>query len=204
MVQFSVPLKTAPQGKAKPSFTFSITDNAVLFAGSRNLSVPFSVCSTLINGFARLGRGGFFVGCAKGVDESFRFALSLSPHAREAFVACAFENRVKKNYGLYSVNVVPPEVPPKGALVRRTLWLVKNCSMAVIFPDNPQTGTWGKGSRLAFNSCIYQLKPVFIVSETPPPEAEYYRILPSDLFATVSGWWVVPHTCIEDGLCDDC
>jgi hypothetical protein len=204
MLQFSVPLKSPAHSGDRPNFTFSVSDNAVLFAGSRNVQLPNRVCSTIISGFARLGKANFLVGCAHGVDESFRAAFSRSAHAHEVFVACAFKNRVQNCNGLFAYHVVPPGVPPKGALVRRTLWLVKNCSMAVIFPDNPRTGSWGKGSRLAFNSCIYQLKPVFIVSETPPPETLYYNVLPSDLFATVSGWWVVPHTGMEGGLCDDC
>ena len=60
----------------------------------------------------------------------------------------------------------------------------------------------GPGSRLAYCSALYHLKPTFVVASRPPVAPAFCRVAAADLFATVDGYWVVPHT-FRDGLCDD-
>jgi len=202
MVQFSVPEKAGHSSQKKSFFNFSVSDNPVLFAGSRHLQVPQGLCTDLIKAFGRLDKG-FTVGCAKGVDQSFRYALSNSSYSKQTFVACAFKGRIKRSYGLFASLVVPEGMPPKGALVRRTLWLCKHCSMAVLFADDPLSNCWSKGSKLVFKSCLIQLIPLFVVTNNPPLETSFYKVLESSLFGVVSGFWAVPHPIIDGGLCDD-
>jgi len=206
MVTFSIPIKKK-EGEAfeqQQYFRFSVPEWSVLFAGSRYLKVSGRVCSELVESFAKLGFG-FYIGCANGVDRSFRRAVSESPHKNNCFVACAFPERTKSSYtyGLFASVVVPKNIPPKAALHRRTIWMVKRCSMVVLFPENPIDKSWGKGSRLVFRASMYHLKPVFVVSSTPPPKSIHYRIFPTSLFGVVDGWWVIPHLMEDGGTCDD-
>jgi len=202
MVKFSVPEKTAQQ--EQQFFSFSVKDNAVLFAGSRNASVPEHLAKGLVNAFARLGFG-FFVGCARGIDDRFRKALASSKYAERTFVACAFSKRVQRNMdtGLFASCVVPDGVPPKAALVRRTLWMVKRSSLVVLFPDDPETGNWGKGSTVVFNATVLQLKPLFVVSKAQPKPKGFYKVLPACFQGLVNGYWVIPHPIEKGGTCDD-
>ena len=121
MVQFSVPVKTAQ--KKECFFSFSVIENAVMFAGSRNASVTQRVANALIKSFARLGFS-FFVGCARGVDQCFRKALANSNYHSKTFVACAFAQRLNRSFGLFASVVVPKNVHPKAAFVRRTLKMI--------------------------------------------------------------------------------
>lgn len=205
MLTFSVPVKSITQGEDNTFYSFSLTHKAVLFAGSRNLTLPKQTCSCLIEAFARLGFG-FFVGCANGVDRSFRLAMADSSYQDKCFVACAFENRTKPaySYGLFASVVVPDNLHPKAALYRRTLWLVRRCAMILLLPENPfNNNRWGKGSSLAFRAAIFHLKPVFVVTGSPPKNSLLYRVLPSDLFGVVQGYWVVPHPIKKGGTCDE-
>ena len=211
MVTFNIPIKEA-DSKTKSSsnqkeaqfFSFSVPQISVLLAGSRYKAVPQNVCNSLVQALAKQGFS-FLVGCANGVDRSFRLAISKSQYHERCFVACAFRQRLKQyyTYGLFASVVVPKNIPPKAALHRRTVWMVKRCSMVVLFPDNPKDGSWGKGSRLVFKAALYNLKPMFIVSSTPPPRSIHYRVLKSNLFGVVEGYWVVPHPIEEGGTCDD-
>ena len=80
----------------------------------------------------------FLVGCADGVDCSFRRALAHSPYRERCFVACAFSGRRKRarSDGLFASVVVPEGLPPKAALHRRTLGMVKRCSLATRHPSH--------------------------------------------------------------------
>ena len=174
-----------------------------MFAGSRYGQIPQSTCKALINGLAHQGFG-FWVGCANGVDQCFRKALSESAYKDRTFVGCAFRKRVKvlSNYGLFASKVVPDSLSPKAALRRRTLWLVKRSCMVMLFPENPFDNlSWGKGSSLVFKAALYQLKPVFVVSSIPPEDSPDYRVLSSTIYG-VSGYWVVPHPVSDGGPCD--
>ena len=176
----------------------------MLFAGSRRGQVEQPVCRALVERFRRHGFG-FFVGCATGVDAAFRAALAHSACGPdEVFVGCAFGQRARRcrAEGLFASAVVPEGIPPNAALARRTLWLVKRSSLVVLFPERPADRQWGPGSRLAYRSALYHLKPTFVVASRPPVAPAFCRVAAADLFATVDGYWVVPHT-FRDGLCDD-
>jgi hypothetical protein len=201
MVQFQV--SQTHSVTSHQDVRFALAPGAVLAAGSRHGRVPAQVCSHLVDSFCSRAVG-FLVGCASGVDNSFRLALSRSEYVDFAFVACAFPNRIKKSYDLFASVVVPPGLSPAASLARRTLWMVKRCSMLLLFPDDPYTGTWGRGSTLAFNTCISQLKPAFVVTKIPPKKHPLYNLFPASLFGVVSGFWAVPHTIKDGGTCDDC
>jgi hypothetical protein len=198
MVSFQV--REAPAGQP---LCFSVQEAGVLLAGSRARQVPQSVCRLLVQGLGRRGFA-FLVGCAAGVDRSFRQALSQSRYAESALVGCAFRSRVRalSGYGLSACWVVPPGLSPKAALRRRTLWLVKRCCLAVLFPEDPCTGQWGPGSRLVYRSCLDQLKPLFVVCSAAPHQTEHVRVAGSTLYG-VKGYWVVPHPIEDGGPCDD-
>ena len=198
MVSFQV--GGAPAGGV---LRFSVPEAGVLVAGSRARQVPQSVCRLVVEGLGRQGFA-FLVGCAPGVDGSFRQALPGSRYAERTLVACAFRSRVRalSVSGLGACWVVPPGLSPKAALRRRTLWQVKRCCMAVLFPEDPCTGQWGPGSRLVYRSCLDQLKPLFVVCSTAPRQTEHVRVAGSTLYG-VRGYWVVPHPIADGGPCDD-
>jgi hypothetical protein len=203
MVTFSVSVRQ-PQGHGVPqSLRFSVPEAGVLLAGSRNREVAQLTCRTLIQGLAEAGFG-FLVGCAPGVDRSFRKALSVSPYTDRTLVGCAFGSRQRSvgNYGLSACLVVPEGLSPKAALRRRTLWLVKRACLVILFPEDPTTGQWGRGSRLACRATLDQLKPVFVVCSEKPKDSEHYQVAGSCLYG-VQGYWVVPHPISESGTCDD-
>ena len=201
MVKFSIPVS---QRDGKAYFSFSVPEISVLFAGSRYQVVPKKTCHKLVH---QLGRQGFsfFVGCAEGVDRSFRRVLAQSEFKDRCFVACAFAQRLKyfHSYGLFASVVVPKNLSPKAALHRRTIWMVKRCSLVVLFPENPRDKSWGKGSSLVFRASMYHLKPVFVVCSTPPRKSIHYRVVSSNLFGVVDGYWVVPHPISDGGTCDE-
>ena len=182
--------------------SFSVDTAGVLLAGSRHGQVPGTVCRSLLQGLAELNFS-FWVGCAPGVDYSFRKALSSLQYHNRVFIGCAFPSRVRSSSlcGLPGNLVVPFGLHPKAALRRRTLYLVKRCCMAVLFPEDPYSGRWGKGSTLVFRSILNQLKPVFVVCSDRPKQSLHYQVYKSDLFG-VSGWWVIPHP-TDEGTCDD-
>ena len=200
MVSFSVPVK---HGGSRFQFRFAVQKLGVLFAGSRHQEVPQSMCKALIQGLAGDGFS-FWVGCAKGVDRSFRKSLSESAYTDRVFVGCAFKGRVKalSNYGLSASVVVPEGLSPKAALRRRTLYLVKRSCMVVLIPDDPFTGQWGRGSRLVFRAALNQLKSVFVICSSCPKESDHYRVIGSCLYGA-QGFWVVPHPISDGGLCDE-
>ena len=203
MVTFHVP-RTLGAQCTEERVSFSVPDGAVLFAGSRGGVVPAPAASLLVAGLSRLGFS-FLVGCAPGVDERFRYTLSLSGVTDEhTFVACAFEKRAAEigRTGLFASLVVPEGVSPRAALRRRTLWLVKRADLLVLFPDDPETGYWGRGSALAFRAALDQLKPAFVVTTRPPALSLSYHLLPDRFFGFLDGWWVVPHP-VAQGTCDE-
>ena len=193
MVSFQIPVRTGQAGERKEGFRISVAQQPVVFAGSRYGKVPRKVCSELIEGFDRLGFS-FLVGCAEGVDRSFREALTGSEYRDKSMVACAFGRRERKvrKQGLFAQVVVSSGLTPKAALHRRTLWMVCRCGLIVLVPENPFDHSWGKGSQLVFRSAMYQMKPVFVVSLRPHKPSVHYRLLSARLFELVEGYWVVP------------
>ena len=81
--------------------------------------------------------------------------------------------------------------------------MVRRSSLLILFTDDPQTGAWGRGSRLAFRTAVYNLTPAFVVSAHRPPDSLLYRIIPGTLFGVVDGFWTVPHQIYEGGPCDE-
>ncbi len=206
MVTFSVPVSAGNKHLrvAEELFRLSVPRRAVVLAGSRNRQVPDKACTALLNAFSRHGFS-FFVGDAKGVDKCFRKAISTNPCKYRSLVACAFNRRAEYSFsnGLLATKVVPENLPPKAALHRRTVWMVKRFCMVLLFPEDPVTGRWGKGSALAFRTALYHIKPVFVVSSMPPKDSIHYLLLPANLFNVVDGFWVVPHPYGEGDTCDE-
>jgi hypothetical protein len=198
MVRFQVSAAGSARG-----LCFAVPEAGALLAGSRHRELSQEVCRGLVEGLGSQGFA-FLVGCAPGVDRSFRQVLSSSRYAESSLVACAFRSRVRalSGYGLASCWVVPEGLSPKAALRRRTLWLVKRCCLAVLFPEDPCTGQWGPGSRLVYRACLDQLKPLFVASSVAPRQTEHMRVAGSTLYG-VSGFWVAPHPLAEGGPCDD-
>ena len=131
----------------QPALRFKVAARSVLFAGSRRGQVEQPVCRALVERFRRHGFG-FFVGCATGVDAAFRAALAHSACGPdEVFVGCAFGRRARRcrAEGLFASAVVSEGIPPRAALARRTLWLVKRSSLVVLFPERPADRQWGPG-----------------------------------------------------------
>ena len=138
MITFQVPTQT----EAADRLVFCVPTRAVLFAGSRHGTVPPETATRLVDRLAGVGFG-FLVGCAPGIDASFRQAVSRNAEAREtSFIACAFEGRVGENKesGLTAGVVVPDGLSAAAALRRRTLWMVKRSVLLILFPDDPATG----------------------------------------------------------------
>ena len=193
MITFQVPVR---DNKTNSFFCFKVESGSVLFAGSRHLTINKQVCKDLISAFGSLGFC-FTTGCARGVDQSFRLALSESDYKDSSLVACAFKNRADQLKDIYSLYVVPDGLHPKAALAKRTLWMTSRCSLLILFPSDPI----GKGSALAFRSAIYNNKPVFIVSKTKPKESNLYTVMSSNLFGVVDGYWCIPPVYQKTGLC---
>ena len=194
----------APGTEEREDLVFRVRERAVLFAGSRNGSVDPELAERLVSGLAA-SEFSFLVGCAPGIDACFRLTLALRPEWSEStFVACAFADRVRssESRGLFASVVVPDGLSRAAALRRRTLWMVKRAEFVVLFPDDPLTGRWGRGSTLAFRAATEQLKPAFVVSNSPPSRSPVYRMVPSSLFGVIDGWWAVPHP-TAGGTCDE-
>ena len=189
MVTFSVPHRSSLH-----ALSFRVRPQSVAFAGSRNGSVSRTCASALVEGFYHLGFG-FLTGCAPGVDRCFRSAFVLNKDAAvRSIVACAFEDRARRFAvgEVFASTVVPPGLSLAAALHRRTVWVVRHASLLVLFPDNQDTGMWGRGSRLAFNTARHNLKPVFLVTSSPPKPMVGESVCPSNLFGVADGYWVVP------------
>ena len=181
-----------------------VKPRSVLFAGSRNGCINPALARGLVAALSDHGFS-FVVGCAPGIDACFRSGLSSLPEAAEAsFVACAFASRLDASTsgGLFASVVVPAGLSPAAALRRRTLWLVKRAQLLILFPDDPASRRWGRGSSLAFRAATDQLKPAFVVSQKAPPAAPHYRLFPGTLCGLVKGTWAVPHP-VPAGTCDE-
>ena len=204
MVQISIPINPFSKKGPQKYFSFNVQPHSVMLAGSRNLELSQEYCKPIVRELHNRGFG-FFVGCAFGVDRSFRKVLASEPFKARTFVACAFPYRTKDkhSFGLFASVVVPENIPIPAALARRTIWMARRCQFLVLFPDDPKTGKWGKGSSLAFKTATLNLKPVFVVSKHCPPFSDFYNIYNSTLFDIVSGYWVVPHTYKLGRTCED-
>jgi hypothetical protein len=170
-----------------------LDDRVVGFGGCRRGHTEIGVSTTVV---AAVSRRGFriVVGCACGIDRCFRDAvveLSLSERCR---VHCAFQSRAREAeaLGLKSVCRVADIPSPAAALHWRTVLMVRECSLLVLFPDDPTAGTWGRGSRLAFNTAIQDHIPVFVVTAIPPLGTRQLRVREGSLFGVIDGHWVIP------------
>ena len=199
MVTFSVTHAPSLEG-----LTFQVRDRSVAFAGSRHGYVPPPVARQIVHCFHALDFS-FLTGCANGIDSCFRQVLSDPCYAPDSLIACASDRRARRSGTpeLLAATAVPAGLSPKAALHRRTVWMVRRCSLLVIFPYDPETGRWGGGSSLAFRTAAYNLKPVFVSSLAPPPRSSLYRMFPASLFGIVPGFWTVPHQIYAGGPCDE-
>ena len=68
--------------------------------------------------------------------------------------------------------------------------------MVLLFPVDPTTGRWGRGSSLVFRTAVERGTPVFAVCARAP-HAPTAHIAPATLFGVVEGWWVAP----ASGVC---
>ena len=163
------------------------------FAGSRRGRIVEGVGTALV---AALSRQGFHVvvGCANGIDCCLRNAVAGTALASWSTVHCAFPSRVReaKALGLNAVCRVSDAPSAAAALHWRTVIMVSECSLLVLFPDDPATGSWGRGSRLAFNTAIQYHIPVFAVTAIPPLSTGQFQIEAGSLFGVVDGHWVIP------------
>ncbi len=200
MVTFQVPTHVT----VEDPLVFKVPERAVLVAGSRHGSVAQETAGRLVEHLCKAGFG-LLVGCAPGVDECFRKELGGNASARESsFIACAFASRLveSESAGLTAAVVVPDGLSAAAALRRRTLWMVKRSVLLILFPDDPQTGHWGKGSRLAFTAALFQLKPVFVVTKKRLADSPHHRIIADSFYGVTDGYWAVPHP-TELGTCDE-
>ncbi len=183
---------------------FQVRVQVVVFAGSRRGSLPDSVTIPLTHAFHALDFS-LLTGCAPGIDACFRRIMAKEPFGQQSVVACAFESRALRleGSGLIGIPVVPPGLSPVAALHRRTVWMVRRCGLLVLFPADPVFGRWGKGSILAFNTAVYNLKPIFVSAPSAPRRSPLYRIFPSLLFGIISGFWVIPYQIYKGGPCDE-
>ncbi|MAG13115.1 MAG: hypothetical protein CMN78_00785 [Spirochaetales bacterium] len=172
---------------------WSAAQGIVCFAGSRRGKVNENACCALVQSFQRLGFS-FLVGCAHGVDQCFRQALSDLIPAELWTVHCAFQSRVQafKKAGSPAICRVTDAPSPGAALHRRTVTMISESSFLVLFPDDPATGAWGRGSRLAFGTAVQRHKPVFVVAAIAPSSTKQLRVTAGSLFGVVSGSWVAP------------
>ncbi len=203
MLQFSVSLPVSPDAWAiggakrndqsgaspvtKQLYNFATQGHTIMFAGSRHLSLQESVCYNLLSQFSSLGAR-FLTGCARGIDASFRQAFFDMGFQNTSFVGAAF-NRSAAKCDVPAKKVVPNGLNPAVALAKRTVWLVNETDVLILFPSNPI----GKGSALAFKTAIQKNKPVFIVQEQKPASSDDYEVFQSSLFNVITGWWVLPH-----------
>ena len=199
MVRISVPVRGGVE--AGRAFRFRVQPLGVLLAGSRSGVLPQGCCRQVVRRMSDAGFS-FFVGCATGVDRCFRQALALENLAGKSFVACASRARLRRNCGLFASVVVPTGLSMAAALHRRTVWMVKRCCMAVLFPEG-RDGTWGPGSRLVLRAALDQLKPVFVAASGKPRAPAPAVVLRGSLYGLVDGWWVVPHPIHDGGPCDE-
>ena len=200
MVTFHVPTQTG----AEDRLVFKVPERAVLLAGSRHGVVASQTAARLVAHLCKAGFG-LLIGCAPGIDALFRNAVSRNEDAREtSFIACAFAGRVRQSEaaGLTAGVVVPDGLSAAASLRRRTLWMVKRSVLLILFPDDPATGRWGKGSRLAFDAALFQLKPVFVVTKKRPADSPHHRIIADSFYGITDGYWAVPHP-TELGTCDE-
>jgi hypothetical protein len=91
---------------------------------------------------------------------------------------------------------------PKCCNIVHTVWLVRRASLLVLFPHDHIRGTWGKGSTLAFTTALFNLKPVFVVTDQPPDPVPSYLMAAGSLCDLVPGYWVLPYP-EEGGVCND-
>ena len=142
MVTFCVP---RPE-RGCAAFRFAVCGCTALLAGSRGHEVGEQTCRDILGGLARLGLG-FYVGCDGGVDESFRRALSHSPWRQDAWIACTTRRRAwaARSLGLDALRGGAGGLSREVARYRCTLWMVRRCALAILFPDCRHDGDVGSG-----------------------------------------------------------
>ncbi len=186
-------MRSSLETPSRVSHLPTLRDRLVGFAGSRRCGMREGVAKTLVEVSLRQGFR-VVVGCADGIDRCMREAIAGSVCARRCTVHCAFPSRVREaeKLGLKAVCRVTDIPSAAAALHWRTVLMVRECSLLVLFPDDPTTGSWGKGSRLAFNTAIQCHIPVFTVTTIPPLGTRQFQVKAGSLFGVIDGHWVVP------------
>ena len=70
--------------------------------------------------------------------------------------------------------------------------MVAACTHLLLVPDDPSTGAWGRGSRLAFRTAVSLKRRIFVVTAIPPLADRYTNVSQASLFGVVSGYLVEP------------
>ena len=206
MLSISVPLKNAGDQAMLPDrcdfFSFPISDKPVLFTGSRFQGIDRMTCDLLIQYFAMLDYG-FIVGCHAGIDRAFRLALSHSEYADRSLVACVNRTKFRYTYGIQAKVVAPVRFSLESIIFHRSMWLAKHTSCGILFPDHPFEKKWDLGQQKLLMAFLSHLKPVFMVTEYPPAENDFFHILPTSLNGIVKGYWMVPVCIGKEHSSDD-
>ena len=118
------------------------------FAGSRNGTV--AAAYSLVSSLAPQGAQ-FLVGCAPGVDASFRSALAGFKESTTVHCAFPSRKRVAEREGFFAVCSTGNAPSPAATLHRRTVGMVAACTHLVLFPTipPPAPGAEGRNSRFA-------------------------------------------------------
>ena len=90
---------------------------------------------------------------------SVLFAGSRRGQVEQPVCRALVERFRRHGFGFFVGCAAGVDAAFRAALARRTLWLVKRSSLVVLFPERPADRQWGSGSRLAYRSALYRLKP---------------------------------------------
>ena len=161
-------------------------------AGSRRQSVLKHISSGLVDFFLKTGCG-FIVDAVCGVAASFRTVLAEHAVYRTTVICPSFSRvRLARHLGFRTMPLNNTGMALITALHRRSVALVAESSILVLFPDDPATGTWDVSSVLAFNIAVQLHKPAFVVTNAPPLNSDQTFVVPASLFSLVGGYWTVP------------
>ena len=169
-----------------------LSQTVIGLTGARRGSIPEHVLLPLIYTCCRFGHR-FYVSDAPGVDACFRSELEIIAAPKTTvFCASAIRARSFRAAGFQVRRMNRNGLSVTHTLHQRTVAMVTECSILVLLPDDPRTGTWDESSRIAFNVAVQLHKPVFVVTTAPPLDTAQFRVFSASLFGVVSGYWALP------------